>query len=302
MHFLNKLERRFGKYAISNISLMLIICYGFGYAISLVNEAFLSFLTLNPWLIIHGQIWRLFTWILVPPSEFSFWTLISLYFYYSIGSALERTWGAFKYNVFLFLGMLFTIIGSFIMMGYYIIACGNMVGGMGGIGSLFSSQGMFLYQAGIIPPIIAFNMITTYYVNLSIFLGFALTYPDAMVFLFFIIPVKMKWLGALYVGLTLYSFVMSPLPIRVLIAASLLNVVIFFFLTRQAGSFNPMQVKRKVVYRAKTMTPRSSNRHKCSICGRTEEDGANLEFRFCSKCNGNYEYCQDHLFTHEHVK
>ena len=101
MNFLDKLERKFGKYAISNLSLYLILCYGCGYILELINASFLDYLTLNPYMILHGQIWRIVTWILVPPDSLGLFTIIMLYFYYSLGTSLERTWGTFYYNVYM---------------------------------------------------------------------------------------------------------------------------------------------------------------------------------------------------------
>ncbi len=92
--------------------------------------------------------------------------------------------------------------------------------------------------------------------------------------------------------------------------ASLLNFVIYFFLIQDMSRYNPKEMKRRRDFR-KAMEPtsrvqaggaKSVTKHKCAICGQTEEDDPNLEFRFCSKCNGNYEYCQNHLFTHKHVQ
>ena len=113
MNFLNKMERKFGKYAIPNLSLYLILGYVLGYAMQFVNPAIVDFLTLNPYLILHGQIWRLVTWIIIPPSSLDLLTIVMLMFYYSVGTNLERTWGTFYYNVYLLMGMLFTIMGSF---------------------------------------------------------------------------------------------------------------------------------------------------------------------------------------------
>ena len=118
-------ERRFGKYAVKNISLVLIMCYAAGYLINLVNPSFLFYLTLNPYAILRGQIWRLVTWIIVPPDTSNlFLVLLMLYFYYSIGTSLERTWGTYRYNVYLLSGMLFTIVGSFLMMAYVYLKVG----------------------------------------------------------------------------------------------------------------------------------------------------------------------------------
>lgn len=117
MNFLNKLERKIGKYAIPNLSKYLILGYVLGYLIEFINANLLNFITLNPYLILHGQIWRLVTWIIIPPDRFDLLTFIMLYFYYSVGNDLERTWGTFYYNVYIFMGMIFTVLGSFLIMG-----------------------------------------------------------------------------------------------------------------------------------------------------------------------------------------
>ena len=289
MKFLEKLERRFGKYAISNLSLVLITCYGFGYAIMFVNESFLDYLTLNPYLILHGQIWRLVSWIIIPPGGLSVFLLLTLYFYYWLGSTLERTWGVFRYNVYLLSGILFTILGSFLLLGYCYLVFPQDI----------ATYGASVFFTDVIGYF--FGSFSTYYVNLSIFLAFALTYPEMQVPLFFIIPVKIKWLGLLDAALTLVAFYNSGVAGRIIIGASLLNLVIFFVGTRNMVQMGPRQMRRRQVFKQEVRKNTGMTRHKCAICGRTEQDG-NLEFRFCSKCEGNYEYCQDHLFTHEHVK
>lgn len=93
------------------------MCYAVGYIIQLMGGGFLDFLTLNPYRILHGEIWRIVTWIIVPPSSFNLFTVIMLFFYYSVGTTLERTWGAYRYNVYLFSGMFFTVLGSFAALG-----------------------------------------------------------------------------------------------------------------------------------------------------------------------------------------
>ena len=174
-------EKKFGKYAIKNLSLVLIICYAIGYVLEWVSPWMLTFFYLNPYeIIFHGQIWRLVSWILIPPSGFDFFTLLMLYFYYSLGTTLERTWGTYRYNVYIFSGMLFTILGAFLLFGYTVL-----IGGEAGI-ALWGIYGDF-YQLA--------TRFSTYYVNMSIFLAFASTYPNMQVMLFFMIPVRIKILG-----------------------------------------------------------------------------------------------------------
>lgn len=282
---LNKLERKIGKYAIQNLSLYLIIAYVIGYVLSLTGM--MDIFSLNPYFFLKGQVWRIITWILVPPSSISIFTIIMLYFYYQLGSALERTWGVFRYNVYIFSGIIFTILGAF---GLYAVA---------------TARGGNPLEMGA-----AISMgFSTYYINLSIFLAFAATYPNIQVLLFFVIPVKVKWLAYIDVVLLGYQFFFDPMigiSGRIAIVMSLLNFIVFFFGTRNYKRVSPKEMYRKRAYKTATAgsagsSGRAITKHKCAICGRTEKDGDDLEFRFCSKCNGNYEYCNEHLFTHKHV-
>lgn len=293
MNFLNKMERKFGRYAIPNLSLYLILGYVLGYLLEFINPAVVDFLTLNPYLILHGQIWRLVTWIIIPPSSFDLFTIIMLMFYYSVGTNLERTWGTFYYNVYLFMGMIFTILGSFLIMGISYVPAfhSNMVREACG------SAAYFLLIA---------RSFSTYFVNMSIFLGFAATFPEVQVLLMFIIPIKVKWMGIAYGIILIVQFLQTDIVGKIVIGASLLNFVVFFLMTRSGVGMriSPRQVKRRHDYsrEIKRAKPASVSKHKCAICGKNSEDNPEAEFRFCSKCNGNYEYCQDHLFTHTHVK
>lgn len=274
LNWLDKLEKKFGRFAIPNLTMYLIGAYIIGFGIYYFLPGLFKWLTLEPYFILRGQVWRVISWVLVPPSG----SLISIIFivllYYSLGTALERAWGTFRYNVYIFSGILFTVIGAFAL---YFIAGTGMVG----YGGLFS----------------------TYYINMSIFLAFAVSYPDMELLLYFIIPIKMKWMAIVYAVFILYDFIAGNFISRVTIAASLLNFVVFFLSTKKR--YSPKQQMRKKKYQKQSrphMTYSNGARHRCAVCGRTELDDPNLEFRFCSKCNGNYEYCQDHLFTHEHVK
>lgn len=274
MNFLDKMERKYGRYALKNLPMFIIATYVAGYVLELLTPEMLGYLTLEPYYILHGQVWRLVTWILIPPSSLDIFTIIMLFFYFSIGQTLERTWGSFKFDVYIFSGLIFTVIGAFLLYG---------MTGYIGIGMLF----------------------TTYYINMSIFLAFALTYPDMQVMLYFIIPIKMKWMAIVYAVLTLYEFVVSGWAGRVAIFMSLLNFIIFFFSTRNFKRYSPHEIHRRQQFKSQMREPRPGSgitKHKCAICGRTELDDPNLEFRFCSKCDGNYEYCQEHLFTHKHIK
>lgn len=290
---MSNFEKKFGKYAIKNISLMLIMCYAVGYVIQMVGGGFLNFLTLDPYQILHGQIWRIVTWIIVPPSSFSIFTLIMLYFYYSVGTTLERTWGAYRYNVYLFSGMLFTVLGSFAALGLCYVFQGDLMATPENAAYICASYSRYF---------------STYYINMSILLAFAATFPDAQILLMFVVPVKMKWMGIIYgamLVLDLFQNVGDPLLgifYRTAIVASLLNFVIFWLTSRGHIHMSPKEIKRRQEFRHEIKKNMKVSGHKCAICGRTDADDPTLEFRFCSKCEGNYEYCQNHIFTHEHVK
>ena len=281
MKWITKMERKFGRYAVHNLSAYIIALYAAGYLMELLSPSIFNWLTLEPAYILRGQIWRLVSWILVPPGRLDIFTIIMLYFYYSVGNTLEKTWGAFRYNLYIFSGIIFTVIGAFILYGILRVS----------------------YPSSIIP--VFGGTFSTYYISMSILLAFTATYPDAQVLLYFFIPIKMKWLGLIYGFFIVINFIQSGWAGRVVIIASLLNFILFFLGTRNLKRYSPKEQKRRYDFKKATAPTRVKNgqvtRHKCAVCGRTELDGDDLEFRFCSKCDGNYEYCQDHLFSHEHV-
>ncbi len=326
---LNKLERKLGRYAIPHLINYLIGGYALGYVLYMMSGIahldILSYLSLNPYAIVHDfQIWRIITWILIPEMQNPFFALIMMFFYWQLGNMLESTWGTFRFNLYIFGGMFFTVIGAFIAYAIYLGLGIPLL--PGDIGKLVSGG------------------ISTYYINMSIFLAYAVSYPDMTVLLYFIIPIKMKWMAVVY-GVwfvwSLFSALSSGamgVSVAITLVMSLLNFVIFFFATRNYHGMSPHEFRRKQEFKRKVnhatrnrngggagpfgggnpfgagpfgnnagSAPqgggeRQISRHKCAICGRTELTNPELEFRFCSKCNGNYEYCNDHLFTHTHVK
>lgn len=305
MSWLSKLERKYGKYAIGNITLYLIICYAFGYIIELMNPGFIRYLTLDPYQICHGQIWRLVTWIVIPPEGLDFFTLIMLYFYYSIGTSVERAWGTFRYNVYLLSGMLFTVVGALLLYLLCVVTGLNET-----MTAMELSVDLATYYS------LMSMQFSTYYVCMSIILAFAMTFPQVQVLLMFIIPMKIKVLGIIYVVIIGIDFLGSFVTMFqnansvlwyfsaakcIAIFFSLLSAMIFFITTRKSFR-TPGQMKRQREFKKQTVKMQKISKHKCAICGRTGEEYPELQFRFCSKCDGNYEYCEDHLFTHTHVK
>ena len=309
---LDKLERKLGKYAIPRLMNWFIAGYVIGYILEAIGEAsgsdIISLMTLEPYYILHGQIWRIITWVMIPPAQNIIFAIIMIIFYWQLGRALEQVWGTFRFNVYMFGGMIITVIAAIIL---YLVAWAVTGNQMISLGNYFSTD----------------------YINLSIFLAFALTFPEERVLLYFFIPVKMKWMAYLYLIFVTIDVIqaigmgMAGIPIIVAIAASLVNFLIYFLQTK--GFRGPRQSRRQRDFRRRynggqqwsywqnNDSSSDSNsqpkdryvksrtrqaKHKCCICGRTELTNPELDFRYCTKCNGNYEYCSDHLFTHTHVK
>ena len=275
MSFYNKLERKLGRFALPHLIVYVIAAYGIGIVLTYVAPGIMPYLTLEPYYIIHNfQIWRLISWIFIP-SQTGFWALIMMLFYYHLGTNLEYLWGTFRFNVYIFMGIFFTDVASVIL--YFILLGIN--GSPSSFGFLFSTS----------------------YINLAMFLAYAVCFPEHEVRLYFILPVKMKWLAIVYVALCIYDCIIGGWVVATCIIASLLNFIIFYLSVRNISVINPREVKRKKEFKEKiNVVNNRTNRYECAICGRTDKSNPELQFRYCSKCNGAYAYCQDHLFTHEH--
>ncbi|ROR29460.1 membrane associated rhomboid family serine protease [Mobilisporobacter senegalensis] len=278
MNFLNKLERKFGRYAIHNFIYYIIVINVGGAILTTINPSFYNtYLSLDIGKIFEGQVWRLLTFIIQPSilsggSSILFFAL-EMYLYYIIGNALENAWGAFRFNLYYISGLLFNILAAVILYLFIPIPYPNGL--------------TYIYQ--------------------SMFFAFAVLYPNMQFLIFFIIPVKVKWLAYLYGAFIGYevisSFTMGIYGVAnaISILVALANFLIFFLYTRNYKKISPREMKRKATFKKEVKRASSITRHKCAVCGKTELDDENLEFRFCSKCDGNYEYCMEHLFTHEHV-
>lgn len=307
--FLAKMERKFGKYAIRNLPLYITIVYAFGFFMYMLFPQILDFFSLNFHAILKGQVWRLFTWVLIPEEMNLFFVLISMYFYYSIGRTLERTWGSFMFNVYFFSGLILTVLGALFLHGFLEIFGADWLAYQESLFAAAYGECPDIYGGSYIYAAIA-QSFGTFYINMSIFLAFAMTYPDMQVYIFFILPIKVKVMGIIYVIIMVFSIVSSFLGgdiyvgmiSLVSIGMSLMNTLLFFLIYKTKRVQSPKQIKRQHEYKVKVKAASNVTRHKCAICGRTEEHDPNLVFRYCSKCEGNYEYCSDHLFSHEHVK
>lgn len=275
MNLLSKLERKYGRYAITGLMRYFVILYAVGFAISQFNiNIYYQYLALDIGNVLKGEVWRLLTWLAYPPSMSILFGLLMIYLYFNLGNTLEAVWGSFRFNVFMFMGIFFHILAAFII--YFVFG-----------------DSLWIF--------------TPNNLNLSIFLAFALTFPDMQFNLYFVLPIKAKILAGFYLIIEAYSFIVGAPAQKVTIFLSLLNFFIFYLLSgRLRGLHFHMdgfkRAKRKEDFRKKVkIVPHFSARHKCAVCGKTEADDETLEFRYCSKCKGNKEYCTQHIFTHVHT-
>ena len=259
----------------------------------------------SPSLILQGQVWRVVTFIFVPLSTGassifgqSFLFALTTFFYYWIGTALERQWGTTRFTVFYGLGVIFNIIAGFII---YAVLLGQL-----------SSAGVSGEQAR--QALQLFPTASMSYVNMSMFFSFATLYPDMQVLLYGIIPLKVKWLAWLDLVFFVWeigSYVMGHQWIMALMPViAILNYLIFFWedlanifrrgRARAAHRVNPQTINFKKAQ--KEVQQRKGYLHKCAVCGITDADDPNMEFRYCSKCNGYYCYCMNHINNHTHVQ
>ena len=266
------------RFAIPNLMLYIVIGNVFIFLLDKFSmSAFYNasmYFSFNRAAILQGfQFWRILTFIFVPTSNNIFLFAISMYFYYFIGTMLEREWGSAKFTIYYFFGILLNIIVGFLV-GYT-------------------------------------NM---FYINMALFFAFATLYPNMQVLLFFIIPVKIKWLAwfdAAFFAFEIISSLVKGNPLFALIPlVAILNYLLFFagdltdFLQHTRHRTMKRPNRKTVDFHAaqQHVKEKKGYLHKCAVCGRTDVSNPELEFRYCSKCNGYYCYCSDHINSHVHIE
>lgn len=263
MKWLDRLDRKIGKYAIKGLMYYIVIINAVVfllYKFSVKGPLILDNLILYPDSVAHGEVWRLISFVAIPPSFDLLWVFFALYFYYMIGTSLEHEWGSFKFNIYYLIGIIVTAAASMLT---------NTIG-------------------------------TNLYLNLSLFLAFAYLFPNYEILLFFILPIKMKYLAWLEIAFVGYSIITQPWGVKIAAIVSLLNFIVFFgkdMILRIMNKGNAYQ--NKVKFNSKIQ--KNYTIHKCCICGCTEKDDLKMEFRYCNDCEGDHEYCMTHLYSHEHI-
>lgn len=247
--------------AIPNLSLWLVIGQVAVFALTATGQISEQVLWLVPLWALEGEWWRLVSFLFVPPAVSLIFIAFAWYMFWLMGSALEGYWGAGRYNLFLFVGWALTAAVSFLTPG------------------AAASNG---FLAG------------------SVFLAFARLNPDFEIALFFVLPVKIKWLALItWLGYG-FAFAVGGWPARLGIVAATGNFLIFF---GRDIWLSMRQQKRRMSHQARTFSALEEEgpRHRCRICGKDSDSHPDLDFRYCSKCAGDQCYCPEHIRNHEHV-
>jgi len=264
---LTRLERRFGRYAPSNITYWLVGLSGFVFALLFVKPELAPLFTLDPRLVMQGQVWRLATFLFLPWGGMggglfgAVLTFFALMFLYTVGTTLEAQWGSFRFDLYYLLGVAGTLLASFL-----------------------------------------FGSITNKYINLGLVLAFATEFPDYEVLLF-VLPVKMKWLGLLDAGFLIFSFLTGSANARAGIMVAMLNYLLFFagpLVDLARGKARQAQRRRSSP--TSDFGPPEKRARVCAICGKSSVENPSLEFRVCDcaeKCRGKLtDYCLEHARNH----
>lgn len=261
MNLPDKLEKRLGRYALPNVTIYLIAGQTLFYVLFLSGKLDRSQTYLAADFLLAGEWWRLLTFPFDPPLTNPFFAFFAWYLFYLMGTALEAQWGAFRYNIFLLIGYLMTVAVAFL---------------------------------------VPFQPVTNTYFLMSVFLAFAFLYPDFVLQIFFVLPVRIKWLALLTWLVYGYNFLMGAWHTRLVIIASVGNFLLFF---ARDIALQVRYGRRQMAKHARQLARREDEVfHRCTVCGITDKTHPGMDFRYCPECAGQHGYCQEHIFNHTHVK
>lgn len=260
---------RHPNFGIPNLMRYLTIANVVFWFLGATNRTLMSYLSFDAAMIMHGQVWRLVTFMVYPPST-GLLAFLVFYFYFWMGSTLEQYWGTPHFNVYILIGWALTVIYGFVV--YFVT------------GYRIQIDAQYLY--------------------LSMFFSYAALFPDQQVLLFFFIPIKMKYMALIDAAYFVLAVLSNPFPFNLLPIVAVLNFFIFF-----GGTLLRMIPRREskstINFRKESRKIREEQRsqlyhHKCAVCGRTDTEYPNLEFRYCSRCVGYHCFCIDHINNHIH--
>ncbi|MGF1468679.1 MAG: hypothetical protein ACFCGT_21345 [Sandaracinaceae bacterium] len=255
-----KWERTLGRFAIPNLIVYLVAGQAVTFVLGRAKPAFLDAIVLRPVDVLNGEVWRLVTFLFYPPSMSILFIIFELLLLYIFGRALEAHWGEARFNLYVFIGWLTSVLSACLM--------------------------------PLMPA-------TNFYFLTSIFLAFAYVLPNFELALWFVLPIKVKWLAYLaWAGLAVVFVLGGPYQ-KILVVAGVFNFFVFF--------------SRDIVMRVRSARFRGARRreqrrfdesvhHTCEVCGKTDKSHPDMQFRYCSQCKGRHGYCQEHIYAHEHVR
>ncbi len=252
MIWLDKLEKHFGRLAVPNLTFWIIMGQVLFYGLGLFTSFPVEVLTLRPAEVLNGQVWRLVTFIFVPDTRvISVWMIFKWYMLYLYGSALEGYWGEFRFNLFVWIGVVAT--GCMAILGLFVA------------GYNFEVPNTILLA--------------------SLLLAFAALNPEFEILLFFF-PVKMKWVGWFTWAMFALTLLTGPIPLKLIVVSAVVNLVLFFG-KDVFGSFKARQ--RRKSYEKKRAAEEAEPFHTCAVCGLTDKDDPDMDFvyedgkGYCSK-------------------
>lgn len=277
MSLLSRLERRFGRFAIPNLTTVLLVGQVCLYVASFMPQGVdLGRVMLNPARVMQGEVWRLVTFLFTPPGDRTAFVIFYFLLFHLFGTSLERHWGEFRFNMFILVGWLANVVAAFAGAAILGSVQPNAPGAMELAPA--SASNVFLYS--------------------SLFLAFARLYPDFIINLFFVLPIRIKWLALLqWLGYG-YKLLSGTWMERMLVLATVLNYLLFFG-PEHLREYRQTHRRRSFQTKAKKST--RALRHECRVCGLNSDDAPRTSFRYCSKCEGQACYCPDHIRNHEHV-
>lgn len=269
---MNRIERfccKHPNFGVSNLMLYISAVNVGIWLLSFFRPEILSYITFVPALIMRGQVWRIVSFIFYPPAAGPI-AFIAFYFYYWIGNTLEQHWGTPQFNIFFFSSAALTVLFGMLM---YLIFGQSII-------------------------------LSAEYIYLSMFFAFAVLFPDMQLLLFFIIPIKIKYLAIIDAIFFVLSIISTPFPANLIPVIALANFLIFcggdlFGRVPKKPSKNTINF-RKESRRIQREQAQQLYNHKCCVCGRTDTDHPELEFRYCSRCAGYHCFCSEHINNHIH--
>lgn len=257
---MRSIERIFEKYLPTRITNIILAGQILSYIFIYVRPDYSRYLDLFGFAIYKGEVWRLITFLFMPTGGGFIVTLFAWYFFYIFSNALETRWGSFRYLIYLGIAYILTVCFALVFPG---------------------------------------NIYPNSYLYLSLFLAFAHLYPEVVLYIFFIIPLKVKWLGWLawiYLGMLV---LFNNLTFGLFILCSIANFFIFFY--------HDLRFTAKSLLKSKTghleyIRHTGKPLHICAICGKNEVTDPDMQIRYCSQCSPVTCYCGEHIKNHQHKR